>query len=74
MFYCDISFRHAALRTITRQRQGNFKGLQEHDKDCEQQLNLLSKSFCGSRSVFGGKMYYVKFVLFEKRLVLVTAL
>ncbi|XP_068693651.1 sodium/calcium exchanger 2-like isoform X2 [Montipora foliosa] len=51
-------FRHAALRTITRQRQGNFKGLQEHDKDREQQLNLLSKSFCGSRSVFGDEQSF----------------
>lgn len=47
-------FRHAALRTITRQRQGSCKGLQpEHDKECEQQLNLISRSFYGSRTLIG---------------------
>ncbi|KAJ7384559.1 hypothetical protein OS493_021190 [Desmophyllum pertusum] len=45
-------FRHAALRSVTRQKQA-FKVMQEPDKDHEQQLNLLTKSFCGSR-VFGG--------------------
>lgn len=42
-------FRHAALRSITRRKQGSFTVLQEPDKDHEQQLNLLSMSFCGSR-------------------------
>ncbi|XP_020621334.1 sodium/calcium exchanger 2-like [Orbicella faveolata] len=41
-------FRHAALRSITRQKQV----AKEPDKDHEQQLNLLTKSLCGSR-IFG---------------------
>ena len=45
-FIC--SFRHAALRSITRQKHV----VKEPDKDHEQQLNLLTKSLCGSR-IFG---------------------
>ena len=43
------SFRHAALRSITRQKPG----IKEPVKDQEEQLNMLSKSLYGSR-VFGG--------------------
>ena len=54
-FLFDFSFRHAALRSITGQKQGNFKvTLQEPDKD--QQLSLLSKSIQGSRAVIGGNI------------------
>lgn len=42
-------FRHAALRSITRQKPG----IKEPVKDQEEQLNMLSKSLYGSR-VFGG--------------------
>ena len=48
-FFC--SFRHAALRSITRQKQI----VKEPDKDHEQ-LNLLTKSFCGSK-MFGAGIY-----------------
>ncbi|RMX37255.1 hypothetical protein pdam_00011391, partial [Pocillopora damicornis] len=44
-----FSFRHAALRSITRQKPG----IKEPVKDQEEQLNMLSKSLYGSR-VFGG--------------------
>jgi len=50
LFIC--SFRHAALRSITRQKQV----AKEPDKDHEQQLNLLTKSLCGSR-IFGAGFY-----------------
>lgn len=46
------SFRHAALRSVTRQKQA-VKAVPEPDKEQEQQLNFLTKSLCGSR-VFGG--------------------
>ncbi|KAL9986334.1 hypothetical protein ACROYT_G000471 [Oculina patagonica] len=45
-------FRHAALRSVTRQKQ-SVKVTQEPDKEQEHQLNLLTKSLCGSR-IFGG--------------------
>ena len=48
LFIC--SFRHAALRSITRQKQV----VKEPDKDHEQQLNLLTKSLCGSRIFSAG--------------------
>lgn len=47
-------FRHAALRSVTRKKQGNFTVRQEPDKDQDQQqLNLLSMSFYGSKLLTG---------------------
>lgn len=52
-----FSFRHAALRSVTRKKQGNFTVRQEPDKDQDQQqLNLLSMSFYGSKLLTGGNV------------------
>ena len=52
-----FSFRHAALCSVTRKKQGNFTVRQEPDKDQDQQqLNLLSMSFYGSKFLSGGNV------------------